>query len=146
VDEQMSIDAVTVKRLREQRTWSQEHLATVADLSLRTIQRVESEGTGSLETRAALASALGVTAAALMPPGSAHLHPLGLARRIPGKPLGIVCGSSGALLGMRCALLAINGISLERGIEGGLLGVWAGITCAIAGAVSDRWMRRAGGS
>jgi hypothetical protein len=42
------------------RPWRAEHLAAVAGLSLRTIQRVESEGSGSLETRMALASAFNV--------------------------------------------------------------------------------------
>ena len=41
MDENMKIDAKQIRRLREERAWSQEHLATVAGLSLRTIQRVE---------------------------------------------------------------------------------------------------------
>lgn len=45
----------------------QEHLASLSGLSLRTIQRVESEGLDSLETRMALAAAFDVAAASLIP-------------------------------------------------------------------------------
>ena len=68
MDEQMKIDAGQVRKLRESRAWSQEHLATVAGLSARTIQRVEAEGAASPETRLAIASAFGVAAASLLPP------------------------------------------------------------------------------
>jgi transcriptional regulator with XRE-family HTH domain len=67
MDERMKIDSALVRKLREQRAWSQEHLASVSGVSLRTIQRVEAEGTAALETRMALASALNVSAALLVP-------------------------------------------------------------------------------
>lgn len=47
-----------VKRLREQRHWSQEQLARLAGLSLRTVQRVEAGQKASLETVKALAAVL----------------------------------------------------------------------------------------
>jgi transcriptional regulator with XRE-family HTH domain len=50
----------TVKRLREERAWSQERLAEASGLSPRTIQRLERDGKASPESRLALASALGV--------------------------------------------------------------------------------------
>jgi transcriptional regulator with XRE-family HTH domain len=53
----MIVNAAAVKRLREQRAWSQEHLTEVAGLSLRTLQRVEADGTASHATRLALAAA-----------------------------------------------------------------------------------------
>ncbi|MGY6587024.1 MAG: helix-turn-helix domain-containing protein [Wenzhouxiangella sp.] len=57
---EMSINAENVRSLREARGWSQEHLAEVAGLSLRTIQRVEAEGRGSRETKLSLAAAFDV--------------------------------------------------------------------------------------
>ncbi|BFM11047.1 hypothetical protein R50072_12000 [Simiduia litorea] len=45
-----------VKKLREQRSWSQEQLAQIAGLSLRTIQRVEAGNKASLETLKSLAA------------------------------------------------------------------------------------------
>ena len=56
----MKIDANRIRTLREARGWSQEHLASVAGLSPRTVQRLESEGKASHESRMALAAAFGV--------------------------------------------------------------------------------------
>lgn len=53
----MAISAAKVKQLRQQRGWSQEHLASVAGLSARTVQRLEADGRGSGETGMAIAAA-----------------------------------------------------------------------------------------
>jgi transcriptional regulator with XRE-family HTH domain len=45
-----------VKKLRAKKSWSQDQLATLAGVSLRTIQRVEAGNTASLETLKSLAS------------------------------------------------------------------------------------------
>jgi transcriptional regulator with XRE-family HTH domain len=51
-----------VKRLREEKGWSQDQLAVAADVGKRTVQRIElGRGTPSPETTMALAQALGVT-------------------------------------------------------------------------------------
>lgn len=62
---EMKVNSKIVRSLREERAWSQEHLAQVAGVSLRTIQRIEADGTASAETRMALASAFGVSLSAL---------------------------------------------------------------------------------
>lgn len=49
--------STTIKRLREQRAWTQQDLADAADVSVRTIQRAE-EGAMSAESRRAIAAAL----------------------------------------------------------------------------------------
>ena len=51
-----------VRKLRLQRSWSQETLAEISGLSVRTIQRIERGGEPSLETRSALAAAFDVDA------------------------------------------------------------------------------------
>lgn len=56
----MKLDPSSVRRLREAKNWSQEQLAKASGVSLRTIQRVETEGTASRETRVCLAAALDV--------------------------------------------------------------------------------------
>jgi len=56
-----------IKHLRQQLGWSQEQLALVSGVSVRTIQRVEKTGECSLESKMALASALSTTAAELNP-------------------------------------------------------------------------------
>lgn len=56
----MKLNAERIRTLREQRAWSQEHLATVAGLSARTLQRIEGGSAASPETCLALATALEV--------------------------------------------------------------------------------------
>jgi transcriptional regulator with XRE-family HTH domain len=51
--------AVCIKLFREMRQWSQEQLAEIAGLSVRTVQRVEQSLSASLDTRRALAGAFG---------------------------------------------------------------------------------------
>lgn len=51
--------AVCIKLYREMRHWSQEQLAEISGLNVRTIQRVEQGLSASLDTRRALASAFG---------------------------------------------------------------------------------------
>ena len=67
MEAQMSINGAAVRALREQKSWSQEHLASASGLSVRTVQRVEMESVASAETRLALAAALGVPVADLIP-------------------------------------------------------------------------------
>lgn len=61
----MKIDPQKIRQLREARGWSQEHLAEVAGISARTVQRVEAEGNASHESRMAIAAALEIEAAEL---------------------------------------------------------------------------------
>jgi transcriptional regulator with XRE-family HTH domain len=61
----MQIHAAKVRTERERRAWSQEHLAEVAGLSLRTIQRVENTGVASYESARALAAVFQTEVAAL---------------------------------------------------------------------------------
>ncbi len=92
MDDMPKIDSVRIRKLREERGWTQEHLAAVAAVSLRTIQRVESDGAASLETRAALAAVFGLTPLALVA-SSASLPTIRSIRGpFPGRDLGIVCG------------------------------------------------------
>jgi len=51
--------AACVKLFREVRQWSQEQLADISSLNVRTIQRIERGLSGSLDTRRALASGFG---------------------------------------------------------------------------------------
>lgn len=55
---EMQIDADLLKHERSKRAWSQEHLAQVAGLGLRTVQRIESSGTASNESMASIATVL----------------------------------------------------------------------------------------
>lgn len=57
---EVKINNEILKKLRLDKSWSQEKFAEMAGLSLRTIQRVETTGMSSLQTRLAIARTLGV--------------------------------------------------------------------------------------
>jgi transcriptional regulator with XRE-family HTH domain len=61
----MKIDSKKIRAERERRAWSQEHLATVSGLGLRTIQRIEKTGAASFESARALAAVFQVDVASL---------------------------------------------------------------------------------
>jgi len=56
----MKINADLVSKLRKQKSWSQDELATASGLNIRTVQRVEKQSAASLRTKKALASALDI--------------------------------------------------------------------------------------
>ncbi len=141
MDDLMKIDSATVKKLRETRSWSQEHLAEVAGVSLRTIQRVESEGSASLETRMAIASAFNMAPADLMLGGP---EPQKL---LLGARIGFICGVIGLTLGV---VLGVWGVALgpnssaEAGIAYSVIGLAAGLTCAYFGFMWNRYSSSSG--
>lgn len=61
----MKIDSDRVKRERQQRAWTQEHLAGASGISLRTIQRIETTGTASCDSLNALAAVFSLSVADL---------------------------------------------------------------------------------
>lgn len=56
----MKVSPSIIKKLRAERGWSQEQLATASGVSLRTIQRVEAEGIASSSTAVCIAATYGV--------------------------------------------------------------------------------------
>ena len=57
----MLVSSDKVKQLRAERGWTQQHLADVCSLSLRTIQRVEKEGIAAKETLLSLCAVFEVS-------------------------------------------------------------------------------------
>ncbi|RUO29511.1 helix-turn-helix transcriptional regulator [Aliidiomarina sanyensis] len=75
----MELQSNVIREARIQKGWTQQQLSEVAGLSLRTIQRVESAGQGSLETCNALCAVLDISRDdVLQPERSDPLNPKGL--------------------------------------------------------------------
>lgn len=55
---EMKVDSARIRATRIGKAWSQEHLAEVSGLGLRTVQRIENGANASLESVAALSSVL----------------------------------------------------------------------------------------
>ena len=62
---QLTADSPKIKRWREERHWSQEHLADIAGIGVRTVQRIERGDQASRESLMALAAAFNVDVTAL---------------------------------------------------------------------------------
>ncbi len=62
----MDINAQRIKSQRNQRGWTQQHLADACGVSLRTIQRVERYGTASNDTAMSIASAFEIKTAEIL--------------------------------------------------------------------------------
>jgi transcriptional regulator with XRE-family HTH domain len=56
----MRVKADLILKLRKERSWSQDELAAAAGLNLRTVQRIETSGSASLQSKKAVAAALDV--------------------------------------------------------------------------------------
>jgi transcriptional regulator with XRE-family HTH domain len=149
MDSEMKVNARLVRRLREDRAWSQDHLATAAGLSLRTVQRIESEGNASPESRLAIAAALKIDAATLLSTDSdsGNATRSGSDNDLRSRPrlglvLGIVSGFIGATIGVASAWMAATQgahSSAELGMSHALLGTFYGLTCAALATAWDRF-------
>jgi DNA-binding XRE family transcriptional regulator len=131
----MKIDGAKLKTLREERSWSQDHLAGVAALSVRTIQRVEAEGVASSETRMALSAAFGI------PPAELLITQAATSAKTPSKNkrIGLICGIVGVVVGAGGAVIGIaTGANspAEMGIEFGVLGAFLGLSGAVIGTIT----------
>jgi len=62
----MSVSIEKLKKIRQHHGWSQERLAEMTRLSLRTIQRIETSGNASLESKLAIATAFNISPSELL--------------------------------------------------------------------------------
>lgn len=92
----MFINPERIKNSRVHRGWTQQQLADVSGLSLRTIQRVENQGQGSLETTNALCAVLEIEREHLFAPNKT-------VRRLPMTVIALL--ASGLLVGFGCGVL-----------------------------------------
>lgn len=69
---EVRVDAKLIRTARERRAWSQEHLAKVAGIGLRTLQRIEATGIASYASVQALAAVLEMAAQDLHEAGPAR--------------------------------------------------------------------------
>ncbi|MGY1411258.1 helix-turn-helix transcriptional regulator [Luteimonas sp. A611] len=135
----MKIDSATVRSLREQNSWSQEHLASAAGLSTRTVQRVEADGIGSAETRLALAGALGVAVSQIASKSGAS-EPLSLSFR-RGRLWGWIGWCAGGVAALAAITLDVtNGGSsmAQSGAAVGVVCAGLGISAAVLGHLQSR--------
>jgi transcriptional regulator with XRE-family HTH domain len=148
MENEVKLDPAVVKRLRESKSWTQEHLATAAGVSLRTIQRLEADGPASAESRLAIAAALGVPIENINLVQDAGTK--AISTELHRIAIGTRWGYRGLLLGTLASAAGILGGSLlggssagQTGSALGILGAFAGIVAAAIGVLSQRAFRQA---
>lgn len=115
-----------IKKLRNNRSWSQDQLAAVSGLSLRTVQRIENEGSCSLESKKALAAVFAISASSLdVDPTAAEV----LALQQRGRNYGL----AGAGVGLVCAYIGITVAFVSGDITASLAGLYYGGSAAFCG-------------
>ncbi len=78
----MQLNKEQLRRERELRAWSQSHLAEVAGLSMRTVQRIENSGSASLDSAKAIAAAFDTQVEVLLLAETVAPKPKQLAKRL----------------------------------------------------------------
>lgn len=124
---EMKVDTDRIKEVRRARAMSQEELAGASGLSLRTIQRIESEGIASLESKKALAAALGVSLEQLDDTRAKR------DRSMRGLIGGMALGFAGALIGGISAYVGITSSLISGQMSAGEAGVAYGLVGAVVG-------------
>lgn len=100
----MEIRGDIVKQLRNDKGWTQAHLAEICDVNLRTIQRVENQGSASVETIMALCVAFDVKRQALFKvPQQSEVQ----ATESPSKRLYALVFICGLLIGISSTVIPI---------------------------------------
>ena len=132
------IDKNRVRKRRGQRAWSQDHLASVSGLSLRTVQRIENDGSCSLESKKALAAAFNIKPSDLDIPIDA-IESMAASKRgrmfgFAGATGGLVC----AYIGITLSLMSGQITSAEAGFYYAAVCAFCGTCCAVIGALSNK--------
>ncbi|MEM6707786.1 MAG: helix-turn-helix transcriptional regulator [Pseudomonadota bacterium] len=128
-----AINGPLMKRLRQEAGWSQEELAIAAGLSTRTVQRLESEGSGSTQSIKSVAAALEIS-----------MHNL---EQKPRTALaGMRWGFGGVAVGTLSATVAIlsswsqgSTSAYDAGLAFAIVGAFAGVASAFIGWASSRY-------
>ncbi|MDZ7671062.1 MAG: helix-turn-helix domain-containing protein [Gammaproteobacteria bacterium] len=133
------IDKDLIKNLRNKRSWSQDQLASVSGLSLRTVQRIEKAGACSLDSKMALAAAFDIH------PGSLEVNASAveaLASQERGRKYGLAGAGAGlvsAYIGITVSFTSGGMTSGEAGIYYASTAAFCGLCCAVIGVLSNRY-------
>ena len=137
----MRVNSSLIKQLRNQRAWSQDQLSLISGISHRTIQRIESSGTCSLESLRALAVAFEIETSVLEIDPTAQANMQRQNKEIIYAYSGVSLGLLGAYGGVTAALLSGGMSYYQAGIYFGAIGALMGGTCLIIRALSKRGIR-----
>jgi len=120
------LNSALVRKLRTERSWSQDQLADAAGLSLRTVQRIEKDGTSSLESSQALAAVFETHLASIQLDTDKELRESRI-RRFQ------LWGRFGNAAGVICAFAGISYSVYIGNLQGLEAGLWYGGIALLSG-------------
>ncbi|ARN73362.1 helix-turn-helix transcriptional regulator [Oceanicoccus sagamiensis] len=132
------INTALIKTLRNERAWSQEQLAAISGLSHRTIQRIENEGSCSLESKKALAAAFDMEAEGLDIDTTKITTQKQTIKGVKLAFLAVVLGMLCAYTGITHSLINHHISSGQAGLYYGGIAAFCGICSGLIGILSNR--------
>ena len=135
----MKVDTDLIKQLRQQRAWSQEELAVATGLSLRTVQRIESEGSASLESQKAIAGAFNIESSQLEDRRASLAQASNAnARQARNGMAGAIAGGLAAYAAITYSLVGGGPSSGEAGVYYAGIAAFTGACCALIDCAAKR--------
>lgn len=135
----VKVDTDRIKQLRQNRGLSQEELATAAGLSLRTVQRIESEGIASLESKKALAGVFGIDSADLDDKREEKARAEKALKQQIGRGMaGVIIGGLLAYAAIIYSLMTGRSTHAEAGVDAAIVAAFCGACGWLVGFIARR--------
>jgi len=134
----MKINAALIKHLRNQKGWPQEQLALISGISHRTIQRIETSGNCSLESKRALASAFVFEITALDIDDDAIADRERKNRQTRYGYIGAGLGFFGSYAGITAAIFSGGMSYYQAGVYYGSVAALIGFSCLLLRLIAGR--------
>ncbi len=134
----MKINAALIKHLRNQKGWPQEQLALISGISHRTIQRIETSGNCSLESKRALASAFEIEITALDIDDDAIADRERKNRQTRYGYIGAGLGFFGSYAGITAAIFSGGMSYYQAGVYYGSVAALIGFSCLLLRLIAGR--------
>lgn len=138
----VKVNTDLIRKLRQDRALSQEELATAAGLSLRTVQRIESDGIASLESKKALAGVFGIDSAGLDDRREEKAEvEQALQREVRLGTIGAIVGGLSAYAAITLAVVQGKTSLGEAGVSYAFVAALTGFVCMLIGFAAKRRRR-----
>ncbi|NVJ71403.1 MAG: helix-turn-helix transcriptional regulator [Alphaproteobacteria bacterium] len=103
----MDVNANTIRDMRRSRGWTQQHLADACEISLRTVQRVEKDGSAAHETVQGLCAVFSVSPEVLLADQPDSRGELTTGRMIGSRLIMVATAMAGGLVGALVTYLLV---------------------------------------
>lgn len=130
----ITIDSSMLRSKRAEQHWSQSELCEASGLSLRTVQRMETEGRCSIDSVQAIAAAFDVPTDDFL----VSQHRAGIKRGVQFGFVGVAAGALAATVSVFYSLQTITISPADAGASFGIIGAIAGLSCAFIGIMSHK--------